>query len=306
MRTGLKWGAIVIGGLAAIVVLAAVVLYASAILRINKTYAIVPETIAIESDAASLARGERLTTVYCVECHGEDLGGTPFFDDPALARIPGSNLTSGEGGIAQAYDDGDWVRAIRHGIGRDGRPLLIMPSADYYHMSDGDLGDIIAYIKSVPAVDQVAASRTVRPLGGIMVGAGLLDTMVNAEMIDHTAARPVAPEPGVTAAYGAYLATTGSCLSCHGADLAGAKSPDPKSPPAPNLTRGGHLVEWTEADFITALRTGFTPDGHVMQAQWMPWPGMAHYTDDELKALWLYIQSLPATESRIAAAAGDG
>ena len=299
MRSTLKWIGIGIGGLAAIVVLAVVALYVSATWRLNKSYTIVPETVHIETDTASLERGERLTAVYCIECHAEDLGGKPFFDDPALGRVPGANLTAGQGGIGRFYEDKDWVQAIRHGLAADGRPLLIMPSADYYYLSDQDLSDIIAYVKNVPPVDRIGASSIVRPVGRILLGAGVLSSLLNAEEIDHQAARPAAPEPGVTVAYGAYLVKPGGCLACHGADLAGARSPDPASPPAPNLTRGGHLTEWTEADFITALRTGATPDGHGIEARWMPWPGMANYTDEELKAIWLYIQSLPPTASHV-------
>ncbi len=75
------------------------------------------------------------------------MGGADFFNDPALAVIDAPNLTPGQGGVGAHFSDADWVRAIRHGIDPTGRPLLIMPSRNYYHLSDEDLGKVIAYLK---------------------------------------------------------------------------------------------------------------------------------------------------------------
>jgi len=60
-----------------------------------------------------------------------------------------NNLTSGLGGIGSVFTDTDYVRAIRHGIGRDNKSLLIMPSEQYNRISDEDLGALIAYLKTV-------------------------------------------------------------------------------------------------------------------------------------------------------------
>ena len=61
-----------------------------------------------------------------------------------------------------------------------------------------------------------------------------------------------------------------------------------------NLTPGGDLGKWTEADFIQALRTGETPEGRRLDNEKMPWRSIGQLTDDELGALWLYLQSLPS------------
>jgi cytochrome c553 len=95
------------------------------------------------------------------------------------------------------------------------------------------------------------------------------------------------PEVGANVAYGEYL--SGLCTSCHGAGLEGAQSPDPASPPAPNLRAAG---AWTEAQFIQTMRTGVTPSGHRMDTQFMPWESVGKLDDAELRALWLYLQSL--------------
>jgi hypothetical protein len=61
----------------------------------------------------------------------------------------------------------------------------------------------------------------------------------------------------------------------------------------PNLTPGGELGLWTEEEFIYTLRTGVTPHGHDLNPDFMPREFFERLTDDELKAMWLYFQSLP-------------
>jgi hypothetical protein len=62
---------------------------------------------------------------------------------------------------------------------------------------------------------------------------------------------------------------------------------------ASNLTPGGDPGGWSEADFIAAMRTGITPSGQALIPE-MPWQLYGKMTDEELRAVWLYLQSLPA------------
>jgi len=115
----------------------------------------------------------------------------------------------------------------------------------------------------------------------------------NVTVIDHDVPRPVAPQPGVTVEYGKYLANT--CTLCHGSDLNGQTISEggPQKYLAPNLTPGGELHSWSETQFIETLRTGVTPSVHQI-IDVMPWKYFGQMTDDELKAVWMYLQSLPA------------
>ena len=72
---------------------------------------------------------------------------------------------------------------------------------------------------------------------------------------------------------------------------------DPSWPPAANLTPAGPLADYTEEQFIETLRTGLTPSGKQLNAEWMPWPTVARMTDEELQAVWLFFNSLPATST---------
>jgi mono/diheme cytochrome c family protein len=102
----------------------------------------------------------------------------------------------------------------------------------------------------------------------------------------------------VTLEYGTYLANIAGCTGCHGPSLSGGPIPGapPEWPAAMNLTPGGEVGGWTEAEFINTIRTGVNPGGHELLPE-MPWQTYRNMSDDELKAIWLFIQSVPAKEA---------
>ena len=292
MKKILKGFGIVLGGLVGLIALATGLVFITTQGRLNKVYTLNPSAPALPSDAAAITEGQRLATIRgCTGCHATDLGGRVFIDG-APGHIIAPNLTAGKGGIASTFSDVDWVRAVRHGVGPDGQALWIMPAQDFRNMSDEDLGKIIAFVKSAPSVDRELGSSRLGLLFRVLFAAGQLP-LLPAETIDH-AATITAPSAGVTVEYGHYLATT--CTGCHRPNFAGGSTPGsaPGDPPAANLTSAGNLKHWTEAQFITALRTGHTPEDKQINPENMPWPAFAQMKDDELKAIWLYLQTLPA------------
>lgn len=321
MNKFLKWAGIVLAVLVGLLAIGLGVIYFQTEARLNKVYDIPPESVAVPTDAASIARGKHIYQFRgCQACHGgtdeydplllqsqadgslphniEDmdrLQGNVYMDDPAVGQVVASNLTSGQGGVADKYTDETWVRAIRHGIRHDGTPLLFMPSTEFYYLSDEDLGAVIAYLKSVPPVDNTLPASQVSMTGRILMALVPAITFMPAEIIPHDAPRPVAPEAAVTPEYGEYL--TQSCKVCHGLGMSGGKIPAMPSswPPAPNLTwgNGSALPRWTESDFITAMRTGKRPQGQPINSTYMPWTSFRYMDDLELKAVWAYLQALP-------------
>ena len=115
--------------------------------------------------------------------------------------------------------------------------------------------------------------------------------IVPATVIAHTQRPPVYPV-GVTGQYGEYLVNVTGCRGCHVSQLAGGKSTKPGSIDAPNLTPGGNLKSWRQAEFISTIRVGVTPNGHQLKPDQMPWKLIGTYSDDELAAIHLYLQSL--------------
>ena len=288
----LKWLGYIVGVLIALVVVAVGTVYAVSASKMGKTYPTAVEAVAVPTDPVSIARGKHLAEAIgkCQSCHGDNFAGKRVMDDAVFAKLSSANLTPGKGGIGGKFKDADYVRAIRHGIGVDGKSLLFMPAEAYYYFNDTDLGQIIAYLKTLPPADGPAPARSVGPVGRAV---GLLADMplFAASRATHSEPRPADVPEGVTAEYGGYLAKAGGCTSCHGAALTGGNKVEGVL--ALNLTRGGDLGKWTEADFAKALRTGMRPDGRVLSAT-MPWPYAKNMTDDEIQATWMYLQSVPA------------
>jgi mono/diheme cytochrome c family protein len=289
MKRVLKWIGYIVGGFILVILLAVGTVYAITSSRMGKTYSTTVQPLAIPADSASIARGRHLTESVgkCQACHGDNYAGKIVSDDPAFARLTSSNLTRGKGGIGGTYSDEDWVRAIRFGVRKDGKPLIFMPSEAFTYFNDTDLAQIIAYLKTLPPADMtITPAKSIGPIARIVYLAGGFP-LIPASMIPTDLSRTVVPE-GPTPEYGNYLVTAGGCRGCHGPNLGGAKM---GSTATPNLTRSGELGKWSEADFVRAIRTGVHPSGRILSAE-MPWPFMKGLTDTELTAMWNYLQSM--------------
>lgn len=250
--------------------------------------------------ARAVARGDHLvhSRYGCTECHGEDFGGGVMVDNPAIGRLLGPNITAGEGGRTRDFTASDWDRMVRHGIKHDGLPGA-MPSQDFQKMSDEELSDVVAYIRSRPVVNKTMPPVHLGPVGKVLVATGSIPLAV--DMVpDHMAAHAKYPPPtDSTATFGKHLA--GVCTGCHGADFSGGPIPggDPSWPPAMNLTpHADGLAGWTYDQFASTLRTGKKPDGTDLR---LPMAAMVpyaqHMTDVEMKALWAYVSSVPPVAS---------
>jgi mono/diheme cytochrome c family protein len=291
MRRVFGW---ILGGALGLVLVAATAVYLVSERRLGRRYELAAEALAVPIDAAAVARGQHLATsrLGCASCHGADLGGNVVVDDGAFGRFVAPNLTRGAGGVGSRYADADWVRALRHGVRPGGEPLLMMPSASFTNLDEADLGAVIAYVKQVPPVDRELAGTEPGPVARTLVTLKPASIMA-ATSIDHTARPATTAAVAPTPQYGAYIARTSGCHACHGEGLGGGKFDGPPSaPPGANLTSGGPLATWSEADFIRALREGKRPDGSAIDP-FMPWQTMGRMNDEELRAVYLYLKSVP-------------
>ncbi|OQY91039.1 MAG: hypothetical protein B6D38_00135 [Anaerolineae bacterium UTCFX1] len=296
MKKVLKWIGITLGSLTGLILIVGIVMVTIGNSHLNKTYDFPPSNITIPTDAASIEYGKHRAEALCQGCHGVALGGIDqWFNAGPIGTVDSANLTSGEGGFGrEATSDEDYVRAIRHGIGLDGKPIFMPAVESTSYLSDEDLGAIIAYVKSVPPVNHVTKGHNFTPLAKILFVLGQLPKLP-VETVSHEV-HVTAPEAGATMEYGEYMVNTNDCRACHGPNLNGSKSPDPTATwISPNLTPGGELAFWTEEEFINTFRTGITPSGHQLSDN-MPWKDYRNFYDDELKAIWLYLQSLPKLE----------
>lgn len=290
MKRFLKFLGYFLSAVVLLVVVAAASVYTLSARKLGRSYAVNVAPVAVPSDAASVQRGRHIAeTRGCIDCHGKDFGGAKVIDDPAVGLMWGSNLTAGRGSRTAGFTDDDWVRAIRHGVAKEGRGLVLMPSLEYSHFSDADLGALIAYLKTVPKVDRDSVPVTVGPVARALMLAG--EIKIAAEHIDHAGLRPPVVTPGITVDYGRYLAV--GCTGCHGEQFAGGRIPGapPDWPASRNLTPSGDLARWSEADFLKVLETGVRPDGKQLNPV-MP-IAFGKMTDVEKKALWTYLRTLP-------------
>lgn len=261
--------------------------------KLQRTVEIRVVPVAYTRDRAALKLGKYLfETRGCAECHGDDGRGIAFVDSAEGMYVKSPNITAGRGGVVSDYSEGDWVRAIRHGVNPKGHALLVMPSEDYNRMNDADFAALVAYVRSLPPVAGEAATIRLPLMVKALYGAGVVKDAP--EKIDHRKppSRPVPVAP--TVEHGAYVANM--CIGCHGATLAGGKIPGapPDWPPAANLTpgAGGVLARYDSAEkFVAMMRTGKRPDGSEV-SKVMPFMSLRNLNDTDLNAMYAYLKTL--------------
>jgi mono/diheme cytochrome c family protein len=287
----LRWLGRVVATLLVLVVVAVGTVYGVSERRLRSSFTVPDHALAINTDSATIAHGEHVATVRgCVECHGAGLGGATVLDQPIIGRMAGPNLTLG--GRGAELEPRDWERAVRHGVRRDGKPLVFMPSTEFAVLTDDDLSAVIAYARSVQPVRQVAPSTYAGPLLRTMFVAGQVNVLA-AEEVKHDRPHETRLVAEPTVAYGKYLAS--GCTGCHGDGFSGGKIPGapPEWGPAANITPAG-IGKWTAADFATAMRTARRPDGTMIDSSLMPIRLLKKMDDVELAALYAYLGTVPA------------
>ncbi|GAB3463686.1 cytochrome c [Massilia terrae] len=253
--------------------------------------------LTVAPDASRIEQGRYLyATRGCAECHGGKGAGKVVIRDGGMFVVA-PNLTGGANGVTGHYTVEDWVRTVRHGVKPDGRPVLIMPSADYNRMSDEDMAALVSYLQRMPAVAGEKARIEVPMPVTVLYGFDVIKD--SAEQIDHQLPPPQALPQEASVAYGAYVANT--CIGCHGPQLSGGKIPGgaPTWPAAANLTpgKGSAMARYPTPElFIAMMRSGHRPDGEVISAV-MPFGSLGKMNETELRALHAYLRTVPARDS---------
>jgi mono/diheme cytochrome c family protein len=189
--------------LAGLVVLVLVLVYAGSEWILRKGHAVPDVVVTVPRDAASIAEGGRIARIAnCRDCHGMRGEGKLLFEVPLVGRVAPPPLAV----AAAEMTDAELARAIRHGVHKDGSSLFIMPTFAVGHLSDDDLGRVIAWIRSLKPGPQDSQARTAfGPVGRGLVLAGKLPAMATAA----TVAGKTRP-----ADIGRYYVDV-ACLACH-------------------------------------------------------------------------------------------
>lgn len=286
----LKITSIIFGTLVLLIIGFYVKAYFGSEARITKKYAVQIEHIDVQADSAIIAEGARLASIKgCRDCHGSDLGGKMFTDDPLMGTLAAPNLTRGNGGLPAGFGVTDWVRVLKHGLDADSTSLFVMPSHKFAKLTESDMGAIVAYISQLAPIDRVFPEPRVGPLARVLTDLNQIP-LLPAEYINHDEPMIREIKAEVSVGYGKYLSA--SCTGCHGENLKGGKAMAPGQPVPADISSTGHPGKWSEDQFIATLRTGKTPEGKSLDERYMPWPMTKSYTDVEMKALKMYLKSL--------------
>ncbi|MHA7772121.1 c-type cytochrome [Roseibium sp. M-1] len=278
-----------------------------------------------EADAAALkpgdpARGELVFWAGgCSSCHaakgasGDDklrLGGGLRLETPFGTFVAPNISQSTQDGIG-SWSLADLANAMTHGTSPDGRNYYpSFPYTSYARMTGEDLGDLFAFLKTVPAVEGKAPPHELGFPFNIRRGLGLWKRL----FLDPA---PViaAPDGGTDIdpavwQRGRYLVEgPGHCGECHTArDLAGGLvlaewlggAPSPTGDGSiPNITPGGREISgWSATDIAYYLESGFTPDYDSVGGEMVPvQENMARLPAIDREAIAVYLKAVPAVAS---------
>jgi mono/diheme cytochrome c family protein len=262
--------------------------------KMARQVAVNVQPVALVSDAGALQRGKYLfSSRGCADCHGANGAGKVFVDNGKDLRIKGANITTGAGSVVAAYQPVDWVRTIRHGVTPAGRPLMIMPSEDYNRLTDADLAALVSYVKTLPPATGTGAEVVLPLPARVLYGFGAIQDA--AAKIDHALPPATAVAEGVNVQHGAYVANM--CLGCHNPQFTGGRIPGgpPDWPPAANLTpvANSGMTAYAQPEALMKMfKTGVRTDGSKVQV--MPFESLRELNETDVRALHLYLRSLPA------------
>ena len=241
-----------------------------------------------------IARGahlaESLAGCAMADCHGPDLAGGRVTEIGPVGTLAAPNITMG--GLGAVYSDGELVRLIEHGVKKDGKTVLFMTSHEINWLPKEDLLAVIAYLRSLPAVDKPSNALSVGLLGKVLDRRGEFAWDI-ARRIDHDHLDK-APPPSPTAEYGRHIAKL--CTGCHGTSFGGGPIPGapPDFPVPANITpHETGMQGWTYEEFTRLADEGIRKNGKKLNP-FMPNAVLSNMDATERKALFAFLTVLPA------------
>jgi mono/diheme cytochrome c family protein len=241
----------------------------------------------------------------CDGCHsergrpGRGKGAALLPEQGVPGKIVASNITSDpEAGLGR-WTDGEKIRAIRDGIGRNGRPLFpVMPYTNYRRMSDEDVESLVAFMNTLAPARNILPPSRVNPIVKAYV---------------RSWPQPAGSVPALGRSdpvrYGEYLATMASCVNCHspmvrgkparaklfaGGRFFGSGSDRVCSPNiTPDVETG--IGGWSEQDFVNRFLYKRSMSRRTGP---MPWLGLGQLAPEDLRAIYAYLRSRPAVRGQ--------
>jgi mono/diheme cytochrome c family protein len=311
----------IIGGLVALILVVAACGFGYLMMAFPNVPA--PPSVSFDTSPERLARGKYLNDhiVLCTTCHTER-DWTKFSGPikPELLGAGGEPFPLGTGGILHSknitpaalasWSDGELLRAVTQGVSKDGTPLFpLMPYPHFGAMSEDDVHAVLAYIRSLKAIERTVSDRTLNfPLNLIV------------RTIPAANTYGTRPPPADTVAYGKYMTRAALCSDCHtpmddrGTPLAGMEFAG-----GTEFVETGHRVRaanitpdantgigsWTEQQFIDKFKGFENPTNATLaeheraQNTVMPITAYAGMTREDLAAIYAYLRTLKPVTNRV-------
>lgn len=231
-----------------------------------------PDVVAASGPEA-VVRGEHLSILYgCSGCHGADLQGDFEMEIPGQASLRAANLTR----VIWDYSDAELARAIRQGYRRDGSALWAMPSESWVAVTDAEMADLLAFLRTHPAAGEDVEPSTLTLMGRVALLRGEFP-FTPAFVAEAMASPP--HDAGPAFARGRNIAST-VCSECHGSALTGGmESPD-------LMIAASYDLE----GFTRLMRTGRPVDDRDLGLMAEVARGrFVHFRDDEIADLHAYL-----------------
>lgn len=191
---------------------------------------------------------------------------------------------------------------MSRGVSPSGEHLYpSFPYGSYDRMTKADINDLFGYLKTLPKSDNVAALHELGFPFNIRMAVGGWKFLY---FTDQPRVELASADERVKR--GQYLVEgPGHCGECHTPRdplggfvkdrwLAGGPNPEGQGS-IPDITSGGDIKSWSEADIVNYLQTGFTPEydsagGSMVEVQ----QNMAHLPQADLEAIAAYLKAVPA------------
>lgn len=273
-------------------------------LKYNAPYS----AIHASKDTAVIARGKHFVQglAHCVDCHstadaaslikeGKEvpLSGGVAFKLP-VGTIYSRNITPDKKTGIGNRTDGELARVLRYGVHANGDPVYdFMP---FHNMSDEDLTAVISYLRTLEPVKNKVPENELNAMGNI-VKAFMVEPVGPSEEV------PKSIKPDTTAAYGKYLVLSiGNCAGCHTKReisgrylaplLSGGNTMRGLTPPNLTTDSSSRIFAWSQQQFIDRFHRG-----KIFPNSEMPWNSFKRVNDDELKAIYNYLKTVPAAKT---------
>jgi mono/diheme cytochrome c family protein len=280
-----------------------------------KARKLTPETFAASPERLTRGRYLAESITGCLGCHsphdwiqhdapipaGKEGSGElmPIGGLPGTIYAP--NLTSDPDTGAGRWSDDQLARAIREGIGHDGRALFpLMPYQNFRALSDEDLASIIVFLRTLPPVrNPLPQSQIIFPVKYLIRGAP-----------EPLAGAVPQPDLSTPLKRGAYLTEIANCAVCHtpqvrgapiaGMDFAGGFILDGPwgRVASANITPDASGISYYDEElFIQTLRTGYVHTRKLSSI--MPWHEFRNMTDEDLAAIFAYLRTVKPVSHRV-------